>query len=76
MNGPNQLGAVSDPPEKRAARALSKETRKMVAGFGGVGPATRSGGCVSERRERASIVRGGAQSAGAAGESARNMRCR
>lgn len=32
MNGPNQLGAVSDPPEKRAARALSEETREMVAG--------------------------------------------
>ncbi|CAH2244631.1 jg3860 [Pararge aegeria aegeria] len=30
MNGPNQLGAVSDPSKgKRAARALSEETRKL-----------------------------------------------
>lgn len=32
MNGSNQLGAVSDPPEKRAARALSLESQEAGAG--------------------------------------------
>lgn len=35
MNGSNQLGAVSDPPEKRAARALSLESRETGAGYRG-----------------------------------------
>lgn len=35
MNGSNQLGAVSDPPEKRAARALSLESQEAGAGHRG-----------------------------------------
>lgn len=57
VNGPNQLGAVSDPPEKRAARALSEETRKMVAELGGVGQWGCLVGRVRVRQARASIDR-------------------
>ncbi|CAG4941554.1 unnamed protein product [Colias eurytheme] len=49
MNGPNQLGAVSDPTGKRAARALSVETRengRRVRARGVAGGAGGSRGCV------------------------------